>query len=188
MLDFISQYGNPQILLPYDEYVEGDLLILPGGPDIASTSYNQPPSFYTSNACQFRQFFLDHRLKNYIGKIPVIGICMGHQALNIFFSGGLQQHISHYVSDKGTHELYDMNGNVISRNDKKKTPVDFTSTHHQGFYIKELGEGLIPIYQSGEGFVEAMQHESLKIASVQYHPERMVYDAFTDNKIKEFLK
>jgi len=190
LLDYLSTYGTPRILLPNDVYVEGDLLFLPGGPDISVSSYNdeQAPGFYTSNACQYRQFFLDKRLKNYIGKISIFGVCMGHQALNLAFGGTMNQDIYHYKDDKGFHELYLMNGEIISEIDgkKKRSPIMFNSSHHQGFKANQLGEGLIAHAQSCEGYIERMRHERLNIASVQYHSERQ-YDVWSDAIIKEFL-
>ena len=38
-LEFISQYGNPRIILPWEENVPVDALYLPGGLDLNPSSY-----------------------------------------------------------------------------------------------------------------------------------------------------
>jgi len=49
----------------------------------------------------------------------------------------------------------------------------FTSNsyHHQA--VDRLGKGLRPTAWAEAGFVEAVEHESLPIFGVQFHPERM---------------
>ena len=47
------------------------------------------------------------------------------------------------------------------------------SSHHQAVDIP--GKGFRTVMQSEDGVTEAMQHESLPIWSVQWHPERMCF-------------
>ena len=56
-LEYLSQYGQVEILTPRKGIVEGDLLVLPGGADIAPRSYGQVPSFKLSGGDQYKQFF-----------------------------------------------------------------------------------------------------------------------------------
>ena len=48
------------------------------------------------------------------------------------------------------------------------------SFHHQA--VDRLGQGLKATAWSEGGIVEAMEHETLPIISVQFHPERMSYE------------
>jgi hypothetical protein len=187
-LDWISQFGIPRLIFPKEEFVKGlDMLFLPGGPDLNPTSYNAIPEFYTNSPCIHRQFFYDIRLKNYIGKVPIFGTCLGFQMLNCFFSGKLEQDISHYVDKDGCHEIYDMEYKLIKALPKDKEGIKVTSSHHQGFKINNLGENLTPLAQSAEGYIERMENTHLNIAGVQSHPERLE-DEWSVNKINEFLK
>ena len=45
------------------------------------------------------------------------------------------------------------------------------SSHHQA--VDRLGRGLRATAWSEGGVVEAMEHETLPVSSVQFHPERM---------------
>ena len=47
------------------------------------------------------------------------------------------------------------------------------SSHHQG--VDRPGNGLRVAARAGDGVVEAMEHETLPVWSVQFHPERMCF-------------
>ena len=187
-MDYLSQFADVKLIMPWQEYDDSiDMLFLTGGPD-AAVNYGQVPGYYTSNSCQFRQFFADYRLKNYIGKKSIFGVCLGMQYLNIHFNGSLDQHISHYTNKDSEHELMDMEGKFLTHKvGKKEEPILFNSSHHQGIKLNQLGENLTPLAISYEGYVERFENKELRIAGIQYHCERM-HDAYSNNKIKEFLK
>ena len=109
---------------------------------------------------------------------PVLGICRGHQLLNIAFGGTLIQHLPgaekhqslatgednvHPVSISANTFLYQIYGSACIVN----------SSHHQGIGIP--GKGLVTAARSGDGVVEAIEHESLPVWGVQFHPERMCF-------------
>ena len=47
------------------------------------------------------------------------------------------------------------------------------SSHHQG--IENLGNGLRVVMTSEDGVAEAVEHETLPVWGVQFHPERMCF-------------
>lgn len=181
-LEFMSKFGNPRIIMPWEEFVKVDMLLLPGGQDINPSSYGEVPGFSTSNTDVFKNFFFENRLKRYIEeKVPVLGICLGFQQLGVYFGSKLtQDFIFHAQSPdrwKKAHELkkYVENGNHL----KVKTEVN--SHHHQGITLNDLNmEELTPIYlaENEDSFitghdyiVEAFKHKTLKVLGVQWHPK-----------------
>ena len=100
--EWISQYGVMQILSPQEGIVEDlDLLILPGGLDLAPQKSNMLPSFHTTNTDVMKQFFFDVNLDQYIqAGIPIFGICLGFQQLCVKFGGTLVQDYSFNYSSK----------------------------------------------------------------------------------------
>ena len=82
-LDWLSQFGNVRILMPTDnEVIKGDLLVLPGGMDLAPQRFGQAPSFHTGNTDVMKQYFYDVMLEQYIeAGIPIFGICLGMKQL-----------------------------------------------------------------------------------------------------------
>ena len=159
-----------------DEY---DGLLLPGGWDVNPVRYGKTriPDETIDDDLDVVQF---DTLAGFLeaGK-PVLGICRGHQLLNIAFGGTLIQHLPgaekhqslatgednahtiHIAENTFLHQIY---GSACSVN----------STHHQGVDIP--GKGMIIAARAEDGVVEATEHESLPVWSVQFHPERMGFD------------
>lgn len=185
-LSMISNMGaTPLILSPSEEVEDVDLLILPGGMDINPATYNAVPSFHTSNTDVFKQYFMEKTLAKYIErKIPIFGICLGLQQIAVHFGGSMDQHFNSVWSktrDEETESL-DLNTGVLQKMNpavkwdhfnSPKNSFKVNSLHHQA--VTSLPSGLIKVATSKYyGNVEALIHESLPIAAVQWHPEELV--------------
>ncbi len=105
---------------------------------------------------------------------PIMGICRGMQLLNIFFGGSLYQHIDsadiHIAHDgvDSVHGVSSREGGFIEKLYGKDFSVN--SAHHQA--VNMLGDGLL-VTATANGIIEAVEHKSLPIIGVQWHPERM---------------
>ena len=116
-------------------------------------------------------------VKNLIGKIPVFGICLGHQILTLALGG------STYKLKFGHH-----GGNqpVINLDTRK---VEITSQNH-GFAVKgdsmndQIGVTMINL---NDKTVEGIRHRSHQILSVQYHPEASPGPHDSDYLFEEFM-
>lgn len=169
----LSQQNHTPACGGIDDY---DGLILPGGADVDPARYGQPVygSRRINPQLDDAQFsILDAFVKS--GK-PVLGICKGHQIINIYFGGDLIQdlpepqvsrhcydtgdkvHLSHTEPDSWLAHLY---GTRFATN----------SAHHQA--VGQVAPGFHAIQHSDDGVIEAIAHESLPILSLQWHPERM---------------
>ena len=100
-------------------------------------------------------------VKGLLGRVPIFGICLGHQILSLALNG------STYKLRFGHH-----GGNqpVLDTNSGK---VEITSQNH-GFAVKEnslLKDVNITHLNLNDNTVEGIQHKTLPIFSVQYHPE-----------------
>lgn len=171
-LEYLSQFGNVRIIMPYEELVKVDLLYIPGGLDLNPNSYGEVPGFKTSNQDVFKQFFFDKRLKGYVdSRTPILGVCLGMQELAVYFGSKLTQNlISHpQSSSRGekAHKVHmiDNNGRILT--DKKYT-MEVNSHHHQGVLLSDLNDSLKPLLVSEgtEGIVEAFEHRELKIIGI----------------------
>lgn len=206
-LEYFNRFGQVNILTMRDGIVDNcDLLVLPGGKDLNPANYNQVPGYMNSNSDMAKEFFYRVNLPQYIkAKVPIFGICLGHQMLNTFFGGQLTQDIhNHDYSIQRSdlvHKLrevldYDFeNKKIMSLSTKSK---DVNSLHHQGILIyknqkgntcNQLAPCMIPTHivdDSSQYVVEAMIHESLPIASVQWHPEE-IYDGLSMKMIHDLL-
>ena len=159
-----------------------DGLLLPGGADLAPARYGQTPngSLGVDEALDALQFSVLERFLR-AGK-PVLGICRGHQLLNVFFGGTLVQHLptapTHTGEDGDLRHpaaaaegsfLYGLYGGSFTVN----------SSHHQA--TERPGAGLKTVAWAPDGTAEAAEHERLPIWSVQWHPERMCGRFYRDD-------
>ena len=168
--------GDPtaQYCPQYDESF--DALILCGGLDVQPSYYNQPmagteevdPKRDTAEVELIRAFLA-------AGK-PIFGICRGCQLLNIYFGGTLIQHLDttdeHRINELGVyipHAATAEPGSILA--DIYGLQFNINSHHHQA--IDTLGNGFRVTTRAPEGVVEAIEHESLPIFAVQWHPEQM---------------
>jgi len=191
-LEFMSKIGVPRIIMPWEDLVKVDLLILPGGLDINPASYGELPGFTTSHSDVFKQYFYDQKLKNYIGNIPIFGICLGFQQLAVYFGSKLTQNLKfHTQSDdrwKAAHPVYN-NANKITMKIKEG---EVNSHHHQGVLESQLSLDLKALLFAEneenviDPIVEAFCHTELPIAAVQWHPEEL-YDNITFELIDHLI-
>jgi len=160
-----------------------DGLIISGGADINPIYYGEDckvgltPMSPQRDICEMiiiEEFF---KLQK-----PILGICRGHQILNVFFKGSLYQDIGKYYNSNINHrqDLYpDLSTHKVNFIDKDNIlyglfgeEVYTNSFHHQ--IINKLGEGLTAIAQSEDGAIEAFTMKSHKfLYGIQWHPEMM---------------
>lgn len=154
-----------------------DGLILCGGGDIDPKYYNEPVdgSTYINAERDAVEFAL---LKAYIeaGK-PVFGICRGFQLMNIYFGGSLHQDIPE-AAQHSNHQEMDIAHEVTAEADSilgrlYGTSFRVNSSHHQA--VKKLGDGLRATAWWDDRYVEGIEHTSLPVFGVQWHPERMCF-------------
>ena len=112
---------------------------------------------------------------------PILGICRGIQLINVALGGTLVQDIPREIPDLTVHDR-------IYRKEAACHPVvakeghllyslfgaEFltNSFHHQA--VKDLGQGLVVSAVSTDGVIEAIEHKTLPIFGIQWHPERMI--------------
>lgn len=155
-----------------------DGLLLPGGGDIHPRLYGQniDGSTEIDEKLDQRQLkVLDHFVKE---KKPILGICRGHQLINVYFSGNLIQDIPTAKQHKRENNMDKVHDTLVKscswlEEIYGSTHVVTNSAHHQA--VDRIGTGLVAVQHTTDGIIEAMEHETLPIWSVQWHPERMCF-------------
>jgi len=124
-------------------------------------------------------------------RTPVWGVCRGIQVLNVFLGGSLWQDlptqhpsgVEHRVSqpkDALVHTVQVVgsvsSGSGLSDVLNRETPR-VNSRHHQA--IKKLGTGLVPVAESPDGLIEAVELDASVapgwwVRAVQWHPENLI--------------
>jgi putative glutamine amidotransferase len=106
--------------------------------------------------------------------LPVVGVCRGHQLLNIASGGNLYQDV---VGDgattvehgAGAHPVRTQAGAAMRTLLGRSASVD--SEHHQA--VRRLGRGLKATATSPDGMIESIERTDRRFAlGLQWHPER----------------
>lgn len=103
------------------------------------------------------------------GKKPVLGVCLGHQALGMAFGGkvGPAPTLMHGKTSKVHHEQNALFVQVSN-------PFEATRYHSLIVERDSLPRVLKITAESDDGVIMAMQHESLPLYGVQFHPESIL--------------
>lgn len=131
-------------------------LLLPGGGDI--------PAGLSRRETAVINAFVSRRR-------PILGICRGMQALNVYFGGTLHGCIPGH-QQLGGDLLHATQAQGLTARLLGAAPV-VTSNHHQA--VNTLGRGLMACQWAEDGTIEAVVHRTLPVLGVQYHPERQSF-------------
>jgi putative glutamine amidotransferase len=116
-------------------------------------------------------------------KLPVFGICYGHQSLNVFCGGSLYQdiphdlhsNVQHWQEEPYNHPIHSVTveSDSIVHRIFQKNEIEVNSIHHQG--VKNIAPTLKPTAVSPDGVIEAYENRNggQFLMGVQWHPERM---------------
>lgn len=173
-----------------------DGLVLSGGADINPFLYGQDfkknIGIISPERDEYEMIILEEFLKT---KKPVLGICRGHQLLNVYFKGTLFQDIEYYDGTVLSHkqERYpDLATHKVNIIDKENILFELygkeimvNSFHHQ--IIDKLGQGLTVIARANDGVIESIQMKNHKfLYGIQWHPAMMV--ARGNKKMKKIFE
>ena len=146
-----------------------DALLLPGGGDLDPALYGQPnQGSHPPDRGRDQEEMALLEMFIQAGK-PVLGICRGMQALNVYFGGTLQQDLPGHGQKNGKDIIHGVDTAPSFLYNRRWTQVN--SAHHQA--VDRLGRGLRAIQWAEDGTVEGIVHEQLPVLGVQYHPERL---------------
>lgn len=111
-------------------------------------------------------------------EIPVLGVCRGHQLLNVVLGGTLIEHLDdgpivhatgHAAPSTGdsAHVVEFVEGSWAQQIYGSHRVVN--SWHHQA--VDRLGEGVVVTGRTSDGVVECIALEGRPVVGVQWHPE-----------------
>lgn len=109
-------------------------------------------------------------LKHYAGKKPMLGVCLGHQAIGEVFGGKLENlsEVFHGVATEGTQFGIDP---IFAGLPRRIT----MGRYHSWVVSKDdFPECLEVTAESDEGQVMALRHREFDIRGIQFHPESVL--------------
>jgi len=165
----------------YLDRIQG--LILVGGPDIDPSVYGDGEALptVTKSPAVRQDFDLALAGSALERDLPILGICMGCQVLNVASGGTLFQDISYQFRESRIphrivtdpcytfHQIRIAPGSFLHRLYGREE-IEVDSAHHQS--VMKPGRGFKPIAWSEDGVIECIEHETNRFAvGVQWHPE-----------------
>ena len=189
----VLKAGGAPVLIPVITDMEAltaivsglDGLLMSGGGDINPLYVGEEPVPQLQDVDTFRDEFDLILLRLATNRqLPVMGICRGHQLINVAFSGSVYQdiHSQHEATlfkhsqtmprEQASHSIRitDTSSRLFDLL-KKEPDIFVNSFHHQA--VKDIAPEFKETTVAPDGINEAMEHSEKEIFSVQWHPEAM---------------
>jgi anthranilate synthase component 2 len=149
MCDQVVVKRNDEMNL--QEIADFDKIVLSPGPGLPKDAGNMP-----------------ELLNMYIGKKPILGVCLGMQAIAEHFGGELynQKVVRHGI----TTEIKSFPENTLFQN----LPSRITVGLYHSWAVRHLPEEIKVTAMSSENVIMAIEHKTLPIYGVQFHPESIL--------------
>jgi anthranilate synthase/aminodeoxychorismate synthase-like glutamine amidotransferase len=120
-------------------------------------------------------------VRHYTGRIPILGVCLGHQAIGVAFGGKVDRALS--LMHGKSSEIYHDRRSVFAG-----LPNPFVGGRYHSLAVSEISlpdELTISAYTS-DGEIMGIRHKSLPVEGMQFHPES-VLTPLGDRVISNFL-
>lgn len=99
-------------------------------------------------------------------KIPILGICLGHQCIGEYFNCSIIR--GEYPVHGKVHEI-NHNGRGIFNN--IQSPLKVTRYHSLKIDENSIPENIVVTAKTNDGVIMAIKHKDYDIYGVQFHPE-----------------
>lgn len=109
-------------------------------------------------------------LDRYSGKLPILGICLGHQAICTYFGFRLYNLERVYHGER-THIVTDRNSVLFHGMEET-----YVGRYHS-WAVTAAGESPLSVTATdADGVIMAVENAAMKIFGVQFHPESYISD------------
>ncbi|MCJ8015050.1 aminodeoxychorismate/anthranilate synthase component II [Paenibacillus sp. KQZ6P-2] len=121
-------------------------------------------------------------IAHFKGKVPIFGVCLGHQAIGQAFGGEVvrAERLMHGKTSPILHH-----GTSVFEG----LPSPFTATRYHSLLVERstLPDCLEITAETEEGEIMGLRHKEYPIEGVQFHPESIITD-FGHQMLRNFLK
>ncbi len=108
-------------------------------------------------------------IEHFAGKVPVLGVCLGHQCIAAAYGGAIDRAPVGPVHGKTSEITHDDSGVF------KGLPSPFIATRYHSLALEgEVPSSLEVTARSSDGVVMGLRHKELDVEGVQFHPESVL--------------
>ncbi len=107
-------------------------------------------------------------IRQFTGKIPILGVCLGHQAIGYAFGGNVVRAptLMHGKTSRIHHD---------SKTIFRELPQDFVATRYHSLIVEKKGlPAELEISAETDGLIMGLRHRKLQLEGVQFHPESVL--------------
>jgi putative glutamine amidotransferase len=205
----IERAGGLPVLIPagLDErtlraiYERMDGIFVPGGGDVNPQCYGAAEQHPKTYGIVDARDTLEITLVQWAAQddLPLLGVCRGHQVVNVALGGTLIQDIPSQVDTTINHShrpegvMYPNDGHRVNIDPGSRlahiiglTDVEVNTLHHQA--VEQAAPGMCVTAYAPDGVVEALEMPDKRfLLSVQWHPEIMFDDERMQNIFRAFV-
>lgn len=119
-------------------------------------------------------------IRTYMHDIPILGVCLGHQCLGVAFGSDLQ----------AAKQLLFGKTSLVERTDSQilsSLPKHFEVARYHALVLDKAPHGFRVTSRDQAGDIMSIEHESLPVFGVQFHPESFLMDTIGDSIMGNFL-
>lgn len=109
-------------------------------------------------------------IAHYHRQLPILGVCLGHQALGEFFGAKLR---------RAAQPMHGKLSTIFCKQDYlfEGMPEQLQVVRYHSLLLEELPDCLEPLAQTAAGELMALRHRELPIRGVQFHPEAVLTES-----------
>ncbi|WP_439880504.1 anthranilate synthase component II [Pontibacter sp. MBLB2868] len=153
LVDYLGQAGVEAMVVRNDVPLE-EIKQLP----VTAVVLSPGPGVPQSAGC------LMDVIRYYHERVPMLGICLGHQALGQFFGATLE---------KGIKPMHGKVSEIVCEDDPlfKGLPKQMPVVRYHSLVLCHTPDCLLPLACTARGELMAFRHKTLPLYALQFHPE-----------------
>ena len=164
LAQYVGQTGAEPAVYRNDAISIDDIELMAPSHIIISPGPKSPPDAGISN----------NVIKSFAGKIPILGVCLGHQCIGHVYGGRIER--TRPVHGRSS-SIYHDNRTIYS---DVENPFDAGRYHSLAIRTGTLSDSLVVSARTADGEIMGVRHRRFAVEGVQFHPESVLTPAGYD--------